>query len=90
MRNKKKSICIVGMQYDMAIMPIVEVKKDVQADLDYIYGEGNVQFDMNDKDGNYHLLFKRRYGKFYCYGSRTSFNGEKYVFSGMLRFYLAL
>lgn len=81
MKVKKKTICIVGMQYDMSIMDIDYVKQSVQEDLDYIYSSGKIQFEMiEDANGAYHLLFKRKYGKWYT-PERTVFCDEKMVFS---------
>lgn len=78
---KKKSICIVGGVYDMTTMGIDDVKKYVQSDLDFIYGERNLLFDMSvDSDGAYRLCFKRKYGEFYS-PSRTSFGSDKSVFA---------
>lgn len=78
---KKKSICIVGGVYYMDIMPIDYITPLVQADLNYIYGKGTIQFSMSEEpDGSYHLIFKRRYGEFYS-PVRTSFGSDKSVFA---------
>ena len=78
--KKKKTICIVGMQYDMSIMDIDYVKQSVQEGIDYIYGSGNIQFEMTENEtGAYHLIFKRRYGEWYT-PERTVFS-EKTVFA---------
>lgn len=79
--KKKQTICIVGMQYNMSVMDIDYVKQSVQEDLDYIYGSGKIQFDMNvDETNAYHLIFKRRYGDWYS-PKRTVFSDEKTVFA---------
>lgn len=81
MKVKKKTICIVGMQYDMSVMDIDYVKQSVQDDLNHIYGLDKIKFEMSeDETGAYHLIFKRRYGDWYSH-ERTVFNDEKTVFA---------
>lgn len=64
----------------MDVMPLETVQEYVQADLDYIYGSGKIQFDMSEDETNaYHLIFKRRYGDWYN-PERTVFS-EKTVFA---------